>query len=47
MKLKFAAVITAALLFAGALTRASEGTWTGYITGSKCGVKGANEGAGE
>ena len=45
MKLRFAAA-TAVLLFGAALTLAAEeGTMTGYITDSKCGVKGAHEGA--
>jgi hypothetical protein len=47
MKLRLAAATMAVLLFAGALALASEGSWTGYITDSKCGVKGAHEGAGE
>ena len=42
MKLRFAAV-TAATLFAAALTMAADGTWTGYISDSNCGAKGANE----
>jgi hypothetical protein len=44
MKIRFAAVL-AATLFAAALTMASEGTWTGYISDSQCGAKGAHEGA--
>ena len=40
MKIRFAAV-TAATLFAAALTMAADGTWTGYISDSKCGAKGA------
>jgi Protein of unknown function (DUF5818) len=44
MKLRFAAGM-AALLFGAALTLAAEGTMTGYIADSKCGAKGANEGA--
>jgi hypothetical protein len=46
MKIKFAAVM-AATLFAAALTMAADGTWTGYISDSKCGAKGANDKAGE
>ena len=41
------AVGAAAVLFSGAAMAAAEGSWTGYITDSKCGVKGAHEGAGE
>lgn len=37
----------AALLFAGAAVVASEGSWTGYISDSQCGAKGANEQARE
>jgi hypothetical protein len=46
MKIRFAAVM-AATLFAAALTMAADGIWTGYISDSKCGVKGANDKAGE
>jgi hypothetical protein len=47
MKLRLAAILSASL-FAGALALAGEGgSWTGYITDSKCGVKGAHEGASE
>jgi hypothetical protein len=46
MKLRFAAA-TAAMLFAAALTMAADGTWTGYISDSNCGAKGANDKAGE
>jgi hypothetical protein len=46
MKIRFAAV-TAATLFAAALTMAADGTWTGYISDSNCGAKGANTGARE
>ena len=42
MKLRFAAAV-AATLFAGALAMAADGTWTGYISDTKCGVKGAND----
>lgn len=46
MKLRFAAV-SAGMLFAAALTMAADGTWTGYITDSKCGAKAAHEGSRE
>src|SRR5580704_19644786 len=46
MKARFA-VAVAATLFAGALAMAAEGSWTGYISDSQCGVKGANDKAGE
>jgi Protein of unknown function (DUF5818) len=46
MKTRFAAVM-AAMLFSAALTMAADGTWTGYISDSKCGAKGANEKAGQ
>src|SRR5882672_5119758 len=46
MRMRFASVL-AATLFAAALTMAADGTWTGYISDSKCGVKGANDNAGE
>jgi Protein of unknown function (DUF5818) len=46
MKIRFAAV-TAATLFAAAWTMAADGTWTGYISDSSCGAKGANEKARE
>ena len=46
MKIKFGAVM-AATLFAAALTMAADGTWTGYISDSNCGAKGANDKAGE
>ena len=46
MKIRFA-VAMAATLFAGALTMAADGSWTGYISDSQCGVKGANDGAAE
>jgi len=46
MKLRIA-TIAAATLFAAAMTMASDGSWTGWISDSKCGVKGANAGAGE
>src|SRR5246127_5856569 len=44
MKLR---LITAATLFAAALTMAADGSWTGWISDSQCGVKGANDKAGE
>jgi hypothetical protein len=47
MKLRFAAGLIAALILVSGLALASEGSWTGYITDSKCGVRGAHEGAGE
>jgi hypothetical protein len=37
----------AAVLFSAAIAVASEGSWTGYISDSKCGVKGAKEGQAE
>ena len=46
MKLRILAVLSASLL-GGALTLGAGGSWTGYITDSKCGVKGAHEGAGD
>ena len=46
MKIRFASVM-AATLFAAALTMAADGTWTGYISDSKCGAKGANAQGGE
>jgi hypothetical protein len=46
MKMRFA-TLTAATLFAAALTMAADGSWTGYISDSQCGVKGANDKAGE
>jgi len=45
MKVRFA-VAMAATLFAGALTMAADGTWTGWISDSQCGVGGANDKAG-
>ena len=47
MKLRFAAGMMAALIVLSGFALASEGSWTGYITDSKCGVRGAHEGAGE
>ena len=46
MKIRFAALL-AATFFAAALTLAAAGTWTGYISDSNCGAKGANDKAGE
>jgi len=46
MKVRFTMAI-AATLFAGALAMAGEGSWTGWIADSQCGVKGAKEGQGE
>jgi len=46
MKVRFA-VAVAATLFAGAMTMAADGSWTGWISDSQCGVKGANDKAGE
>jgi len=40
MKVRFA-VAMAATLFAGALAMAADGSWTGWISDSQCGVKGA------
>ena len=44
MKVRLAVAI-AATLFAGALTMAGDGSWTGWISDSQCGAKGANAGA--
>jgi len=46
MKIRFTAVL-AATLFAAGLTMAADGTWTGYISDSNCGAKGANDKARE
>lgn len=46
MKIRFAAVM-AATLFAAALAMAAGGTWTGYISDSDCGAKGASNNARE
>ncbi len=46
MKLRIA-TITAATLFASAMTMAADGSWTGWISDSNCGAKGANATAGE
>ena len=44
MKLR---LITAATLFAASIAMAADGSWTGWISDSQCGVKGANAQAGE
>lgn len=46
MKSKLAAGLALAL-FGATLTFAAEGTWTGYISDSHCGAKGAKEGHAE
>jgi hypothetical protein len=46
MKLRIAS-ITAATLFAATMTMAGDGSWTGWISDSQCGAKGANAKAGE
>ena len=46
MKLRFAS-IAAAALFAATMCLAADGTWTGWISDSQCGAKGANAKAGE
>jgi len=46
MKARFA-IAMSIVLVASALAFAGDGSWTGYITDSKCGVKGAHEGAEE
>ena len=46
MKIRFAMAMAAAL-FAGALAMAADGSWTGWISDSQCGAKGANDTAGE
>jgi len=46
MKLRLAVVLVASL-FAGVLVLAADGSWTGYITDAKCGVRAAHEGATE
>ena len=45
MKVRFA-VAMAATLFAGALAMGADGSWTGWISDSQCGAKGANDKAG-
>ena len=46
MKLRIA-TIAAATLFAAAMTMAADGSWTGWISDSQCGAKGANAKAAE
>ena len=46
MKARFAIGISIVLV-ASVLAFAGEGSWTGYITDSKCGAKAAHEGAEE
>ena len=46
MKLRLSTAI-AATLFAGTLAMAADGSWTGWISDSQCGAKGANEKAGD
>jgi hypothetical protein len=46
MKARFAIAISIVLV-ASALAFAGDGSWTGYITDSKCGAKAAHEGAEE
>ena len=46
MKFRFAS-IAAAALFAATMCMAADGTWTGWISDSQCGAKGANAKAGE
>jgi hypothetical protein len=45
MKVRLAVAI-AATLFAGAFAMAADNSWTGWISDSACGVKGANDKAG-
>jgi hypothetical protein len=45
MKARFSMAI-AATLFAGTLAMAADNSWTGWISDSQCGVKGANDKAG-
>src|SRR5258708_33096143 len=45
MKARFA-VAMAAMVFAGTLAMAADGSWTGWISDSQSGVKGANDKAG-
>lgn len=44
MKLRFGIAVAVAL-FAGSFAMAADGTWTGYISDSKCKASGANDGA--
>jgi hypothetical protein len=45
MKARFSMAIVA-VLFAGTLAMAADNSWTGWISDSQCGVKGANDKAG-
>jgi hypothetical protein len=47
MKIRFAAVAMTVALLAGTLAMAGDGSWTGWITDSKCGAKAAHAGAEE
>src|SRR5437899_8172438 len=46
MKLRIA-TIAAGTLFAAAMTMGADSSWTGWISDSQCGVKGANDKQGE
>ena len=46
MKLRLSTAI-AATLFAGTLAMAADSSWTGWISDSQCGAKGANDKAAE
>jgi cellobiose phosphorylase len=46
MKARFTMAVLATL-FAGTLAMATDGTWTGWISDSQCGAKGANANARE
>lgn len=46
MKIRIAA-FAAGTLFAAALSMAADNSWTGWISDSQCGAKGANAGAAE
>jgi hypothetical protein len=39
--------VSAFFLFAASLSTPAQGTWTGWVSDSQCGAKGAHEGAGE
>ncbi len=45
--MKSRSVLIASFFFTAAVAMASEGSWTGYISDSACGVKGAKEGQAE
>jgi len=47
MRIRFAAVAMTIALLAGTLAMAGDGSWTGWITDSKCGAKAAHAGAEE